>query len=70
MVCICHYFLNRTLNFFSLGNQKWSVNRGPVSYSLCVFAGVVLVGSLRMKIAVFDINTGLAFVRLMGDVVM
>ena len=56
--------------FFSSGNQKWSVNRGLGSSSLCVFGAVVLVGSYAMKIAVFDINTGLAFVCLVGDVVM
>ena len=55
---------------FSSGNQKWSANRGEGSRSLCVFGDVVLVGSCEMKIAVFDINTGLAFVCLMGDVVM
>ncbi len=85
MVCICCCFLDQSIwrlpvmcirhfltngFFLSSGNQKWSANRGEASYSLCVFGDVVLVGSFAMKIAVFDINTGLAFVCLMGDVVM
>ncbi len=67
MMCIRRLL---TAVYFSLGNQKWSVNRGKASFSLCVFGDVVLVGSFQMKIAVFDIDTGLAFVCLMGDVVM
>ena len=69
MMCI-RRFLTSVFFFSSSGNKKWSVNRGSLSYSLCVFGDVVLVGSYAMKIAVFDINTGVAFACLMGDVVM
>ena len=54
-------------DFLSLGNQKWSLNRGEQSYSLCVYGSVVLIGSYEMKIAVLDINTGMAFV---GDLIV